>query len=165
MLTSVLASSYPDSVLSQLSAKYSLSPIQQQQLRDTLLVSEVRSSIESGAFSPENLLIQAPMASVLGIYTSVLSPIAAKHVILDPASLEALKKTASENLMAFKEWDSIKIEIARLNQLPGSKVRERKQGANDLLPRLDVISDMIENNAVLLREHLAISKVLFQYPP
>lgn len=38
MLTSMLTVSYPDSVLNQLSAKYSLSLIQQQQLHDTLLV-------------------------------------------------------------------------------------------------------------------------------
>lgn len=160
---------YPDSIVTDMAVRHKLSSAQQQQLRDALLVDAVRSKVTIGVFNPEDLLIHVATESsaVAGgaheVYISVLSTIAAKHVVTDLALLEALRKIAADNPAAFREWDAIKLKLALISALSPSKFRERKELAQALIPRLDAVSKMIEDNTLLLREHLVLSKMLFQY--
>ncbi len=153
---------YPTEIISTITEKHKLSSIQQQQLHDALLVEELRSIVEAGSFNPENLLIHLLTASGEP-YISVLSPIVAKQIVADPTSLEMMTKVAKENQAAFNEWDSIKVEITRLNSLPASKLREKKEGAEALSARIEVIFDFVSSNPLLYKEHINIAKILFQY--
>lgn len=166
---------YPEEIVVSMAEKYRLSEIQKQQLQEALLVEEVRPRVEGKTFDPENLLIHlgtvvAPAAGGAGAptgsseaYTSVLSAIAAKQVVTDPASLEALRKAAADNPAAFREWDAMKVEITRIRTLPASKFRERKESAEALAVHVQGLYTFLSSHPCLLREYLTESIVLFQY--
>ncbi|EKE00826.1 MAG: hypothetical protein ACD_21C00267G0001 [uncultured bacterium] len=70
-----------------------------------------------------------------------------------------------DNPGARQEWNSIKQEIERLNQIKRSAVAERRRVANEILKRVEdpIMLEYINSSVVLLREYLNISVELRQH--
>lgn len=139
---------YPEEIVASMAEKYKLSEIQKQQLQEVLLIEEIHPGIVGKTFDPENLLIHletvvAPAAGGAGAttgsseaYTSVLSVIAAKQVVADPASLEALRKVAADNSDAFREWDILRAEIQSIHYLKRSENRLKYTLTQEAYPKV-----------------------------
>jgi len=152
---------YPEEIVAAMTTKYHLSEFLQQQLRNSLLIEELRPLVEAGRFNPEDLLIRLNLQGEL--YVSVLSPIAAKLVLTDPTTLTRLKEAALANPEAFKEWNNIKQDLEAVSALPRSRTTQRKILATEIGSKLAPLQKFIFSHPVFIAEHFELAAQLFQY--
>jgi len=156
---------YPEEIIVEIATKYYLSEALQQQLRNSLLIEELRPLVEAGGFNPEDLLIQLKFSGEL--YILVLSPIAVRQIVADPAKLTNLRIAALANPEAFREWDRIKFEIQAIHDLPPTQRRLKQTRTQELYPRmfafLTMYAAIIATNSIFQEESFNLSASLSQY--
>ena len=151
---------YPDDIIATLTERFELSEIQQIQLRDSLMLEEIRPLVELETFNPENLLMRLSLPDG-SLYVSVLSTIAVKQVIADLSVLESLKTFAEANFEAFREWDSLKKEIDGIHNLSRKELRLKQTRTNETYPKLVVF---FAKYVAILNSHSLLQQELFEIP-
>lgn len=156
---------YPEEIIAEFTKKFKLTPSQQQQLRENLMIEGMHAAVETHKFNPENLIIQLALPE--GFYTSVLSPIAARQIITHPTVLTDYTAVVTANSEALKAWDNIKLEIQAIHSLPLHDRRLKQKQTQELYPRilefLGVYAAIVATNPIFREESLTLPKVLSQY--
>jgi hypothetical protein len=149
---------YPEEIIEELAERYALSEIQQQQLRECLMIKELRHVVEANAFDPSILLIQLEEATVY-----IPSPSIIGQLLKNTDCLSELKKYVLGNPAAMKEYIKTIEEISRINSLRLSNPRERTERKillRQIGDKLESLYDFVVGHAALSLEVANISRTL-----
>lgn len=147
-------SPHPDEIITQLTAKYPLTPEQQSQLRAVLTNEEVKTAVEAGSFIPESFLIPVLATTIFYVPT----PSTAIFILYHPEMLEQLRKHIANtpaNMMRYLELRE------QINQAATIKTRvEKTLLLRKISAQLQALADFIIASPVLRHEVPHLPRVL-----
>lgn len=149
---------YPEEIIAELAERYTLLEIQQQQLRECLMIEGVHHAIEAGAFDPTALLIQTEEAVIY-----IPSPSIVGQLLRNASSLSELKEYALGNPAAIKEYLAVREETKRIDSLRLSNPRERTERKillRQISDKLESCHSFMAGNTILSLEVSAVSRIL-----
>lgn len=134
-------------------------------IKAQMLVSTYQTVKDHDLFKTRQVLLSAMLLWVENqeeTYAYIISPNLANLVIEDKSLLDKLKDAANTNFEKLKAWDSIKIGIQELKNLPGSQSHKKKRRAHKLMGKIAEIQDFVISDP-FQNEYLMFSFVLFNY--
>ena len=152
---------YPEEIIAELITKYSLPAIQQQQLRECLMIEGVHHAIETSTFDPTALLIQIEEATIY-----IPSPSIMGQLLRNASCLGELKEYVFGDPASMKKYIEIREEIKRIDSLHLSRPRERTERKillRQVSDKLESCYSFIAGNIILSLEVSTVSRIVSLY--
>ncbi|SRR3989339_464022 len=150
---------YPDEIITALTEKFSLTKLQQEQLRDCLMIDKLRMLIEASEFNPENLII---LVDAETIYIPTSKIINQLYPDINAFLIE-LKEYFARFPIEAREYLQILEEIKQVDTLRLSVSSERLQRKlllQTISEKVESLYDFLKNNWVLSLEISNVSNIL-----